>query len=211
MVEKEKQTVSETAPVPEGVGSFVLEVIKIFALAAAIIIPIRVFLFQPFFVQGASMEPNFHGGEYLIINEIGYKTTKIGPKDNPFFVIAGKKPLRRGEAVVFRYPRNPKKYFIKRVIGLPGDRVVISDGTVRIYNSLYPEGKVIKEDYLAPGVKTAGELDETVGKDEYFVMGDNRDFSSDSRVWGMVPRELIVGRVVLRAWPPSRAKIFKDE
>ncbi len=193
---------------PEGVGVFVAEIVKIFVLAAAIIIPVRVFLFQPFFVQGASMEPNFRGGEYLIVNEIGYKTTRIGPEDNPLFVVRGTKPLHRGEPVVFRYPRNPKQYFIKRIIGVPGDRVVISDGTVKIFNKLYPEGKVLKEDYLPEGRLTRGEVDVTVGPDEYFVMGDNRDFSSDSRVWGLLPREMIMGKVLLRAWPPNRITVF---
>lgn len=192
----------------QSMGSFVTEVIKIFAMAAIIILPIRLFLFQPFFVQGASMEPNFHDGEYLIINEVGYKTTTIGLGDKEFFTVTGEKLLHRGDAIVFRYPRNPKQYFIKRVIGLPGERVSTVGSTVKIYNDAHPEGIELDEPYLPDYMTTNGDIEITVGTDEYFVLGDNRHFSSDSRVWGLLPRSLVVGKVYLRAWPLSKAQIF---
>src|SRR3989338_2806786 len=111
------------------------------------------------------MEPNYHNNEYLIINEISYR---FGAP-------------RRGEVVVFHYPRDKKQFFIKRVIGMPGERVVVKDNMVTIFNKLFPDGITIKEPFLSPSTITPGESDLTLGKDEYFVMGDNRNASLDSR------------------------------
>ena len=123
-----------------GVGGFILEIIKIIALAFIIIVPIRVFLFQPFFVQGASMEPNFEDGQYLIINELGYKETNLG-----FYSVEPFKEIGRQEVVVFRYPIDPSKFFIKRVIGLPGEKVQIKNSQVTIFNSKNPNGLTLDE------------------------------------------------------------------
>jgi len=192
-----------------GVGGFIVEVVKIIALACMIIIPIRVFLFQPFFVQGASMEPNFQNNQYLIVNEFGYKKTEVSADGKTFFTVEPFKELERQEVVVFRYPKNPTQFFIKRVIGLPGEKVEIKDGVVTIYNTENPKGFVLDETgYLASTTKTTGEIAVTLKEDAYFVMGDNRLFSSDSRSWGPVPEEDIIGKAFLRAWPLDKITVF---
>jgi len=192
-----------------GVGSFVLEIIKIILLAFIIIFPIRVFVFQPFFVQGASMEPNFEDGEYLIVNELGYKKTIIGTEGKEFLTIKPFKNLTRQQSIVFRFPLDEKKYFIKRVIGLPGEKVEIKNNQVKIYNQENPDGFALNErEYLASSVRTVGDLVITLDPDEYFVMGDNRMFSSDSRAWGPVKDKDIIGKVLLRAWPLGRIEVF---
>ena len=164
--------------------SFVFEVIKIVILAAVIVIPIRYFIFQPFFVQGISMRPNFGNGDYLIVDEISYRF---------------KKP-ERGEVIVFKYPKNPSQRYIKRIIGLPGEKVEVKDNEIIISNDL--EAKTLDEsDYLSSDVRTTGNIKISLSENEYFVLGDNRPFSSDSRRWGVLPEKYIVGRVYLRAWP----------
>lgn len=184
------------------------EIVKMVFWVVVIIVPIRVFLIQPFFVQGASMEPNFEDHEYLIVNELGYKTTNIGLGGNDFFTVKPFKELGRGDVVVFRYPKNPRIFYIKRIIALPGEKIEISGGKVKIFNSENPNGFVLDESkYLPASEETTGEISLTLG-DEYFVMGDNRKHSSDSRSWGLVPESDIMGKVVFRAWPFSKAKIF---
>lgn len=187
-----------------GFSGVIWEIVKMVFWVVVIIVPIRVFLIQPFFVQGASMEPNFEDKEYLIVNELGYKTTPVGN----FFTVKPFKELRRGDVVVFRYPKNPKIFYIKRIVGLPGEKVEISGGEVKISNSENPNGFVFDErEYLPASEETNGEISMTL-KDEYFVMGDNRKNSSDSRAWGPVPEEDVMGKVVLRAWPIGKAGIF---
>lgn len=160
----------------------------------AIIIPIRYYLIQPFYVKGASMEPNFYDKEYLIIDEISYRFHEPA----------------RGDIIVFRYPRNQEEYFIKRVIGLPGEKVQIKDGFVYIYNRADSEGVKLEETYLAAEEKTYGLNEETVSlnHDQYYVLGDNRNSSKDSRSFGPVDKKLITGRVLLRGWPFDRINIF---
>jgi signal peptidase I len=192
-----------------GVGSFLLEVVKVFIWALVIILPIRVFLFQPFFVQGASMEPNFKNGDYLVVNELGYKQTDVNIFGGHLFTVKMAKDLKRGEVVVFRYPRNPEQYFIKRIIGLPGERVKIADGKAEIFNKENIDGMILDESgYLKKGLSTGGTIDITLSEDQYFVLGDNRQNSSDSRVWGPLPKNDIIGKVLLRAWPLSKAEIL---
>ncbi len=166
-------------------GLFILDLLKVLIIALVIVLPIRYFVAQPFVVSGSSMQPNFHDGEYLIIDELSYHT------GNP----------ERGDIIVFKYPKDTSEYFIKRVIGLPGERVVIKEGHVYIYNAANPNGMELDETYLPAGTETLVDTDRTLGDDEFFVLGDNRPASSDSRFWGPVPRSDIVGRVVLRAYP----------
>lgn len=191
-----------------GVGTFLLEMIKVFLLAAAIIIPIRVFLFQPFFVKGASMEPNFSEGNYLIINEWGYKETKLDFNGIDFSVEPSKL-VSRQTPIVIRSPESAHSngaFFIKRVIGLPGETVVIENGKVKIINKEYPDGFFLDESaYLHPSVKTTGS-GVTLKDDEYFVMGDNRGNSSDSRSWGPLKRDKVIGIVLLRVLPMTSFK-----
>lgn len=192
-----------------GVGSFVLEIVKVFLLAFIIIVPIRIFLFQPFFVQGASMEPNFENDEYLIINELGYKETAADIYGTHLFTVEPFREVDRGVVIVFRYPKNRSQFFIKRVIGLPGEKVELNDGKVFIYNDENPDGFQLDESaYLSRSVKTSGNLVLRLKEDEYFVMGDNRPASLDSRSWGPVNEGDIVGKVMLRAWPLDRLDVF---
>lgn len=160
--------------------SFLSETLKIVVIALVIVVPIRYFLFQPFFVKGASMEPNFDDNQYLIIDEISYRFREP----------------QRGEIIVFKYPHDPSQRYIKRVIGLPGETVEIKDGEVLI------SGKILEESsYLPTGTLTPGLTKITLTENEFFVLGDNRLHSSDSRSWGPLPKENIVGRAYLRAWP----------
>lgn len=173
-------------------GGFVVELVKIVVIALAIIIPIRTFVLQPFYVKGASMEPTFKDNEYLIIDELSYRLHEP----------------RRGDVVVLRNP-SLGEFLIKRLIGLPGDRLVINDGTITIYSTSYPDGiKLDESPYLSTAVATFGNLDVTLGEKQYFVMGDNRSASLDSRSFGPITRKDIVGRTAVRAWPITRAATF---
>lgn len=163
-------------------------------IAAAIAVPIRYFVAQPFIVNGASMEPNFHDQQYLVIDELTY-----------FF-----REPQRGEVVVFHYPLNPRQYFIKRVIGLPGETVEIRADGVSVSNALHPDGFRIEEPYLPVGLEMRVLRRFELGEREYVVLGDNRPESSDSRAWGSLPRELITGRAVFRAWPFSQFGILEQ-
>lgn len=170
---------------------FLFELIQVFAISLAIIIPVRYFLIQPFYVKGASMEPNFFDHEYLIIDELSYRFHA---------------PVR-GDIVVLRYPNDEKQFFIKRVIGLPGETVEVSGGHVKIFNDANPNGAVLDETvYLSQDTGTTQTT--TLKSDGYFVMGDNRVASLDSRYFGPVKRNEIVGRVWLRGWPLDRWKVF---
>ena len=165
---KPDNIIEENEDVYYGVGSFLWEVIKVFFWALVIIVPIRVFLFQPFFVQGASMEQNFKNGDYLIINEFGYKTTNADLGEIHLFTVNSFKDLKRGDVVVFRYPRDPKQYFIKRIIGLPGEQVKVENGKVIVYNSENPEGFVLDESgYLTKGLQTNGAVTTALNSQEY--------------------------------------------
>ena len=166
--------------------NFFVEIIRFSVIALLIVVPVRMFIAQPFIVSGASMKETFHNGEYLIVDQVSYK----------FHAPA------RGDVVIFRYPRDPSKFFIKRIIGIPGDTINIDGSTVTITNESHPNGFVLNEPYIKsmrPGVT----INETLGNREYFVMGDNRDESSDSRVWGVLQEERIVGKAFLRLFPPQ--------
>ena len=162
---------------------FFWETAKIIIIALLIVVPIRYFVFQPFFVKGQSMEPAFENGDYLIIDELSYRFR------NP----------ERGEVVVFKYPNDPSQRYIKRIIGLPGETVEIQAGKITIISAKGEEP--LNEEYLPASVLTLGDTKMTLGAKEYFVLGDNRLASSDSRRWGSLPKEDIIGRVIIRAWP----------
>ena len=171
---------------------FLWETAKLAVISLVIILPIRYYVIQPFFVLGASMEPNFENGDYLIIDEISYRFNQP----------------QRGDVIVFKYPNNPKQYYIKRIIGLPGEIITISDEKIVIKNKANPDGFAPEEDYLS-GAETNGNISATLGFDEYFVLGDNRGASSDSRIWGALKEEFVIGRALLRAYPFDKAEIFK--
>lgn len=166
-------------------------ILRTLVIALAIVLPVRFFIAQPFIVRGASMEPNFSDGEYLVIDEISYRFADPA----------------RGDVVVFRYPNDPKQFFIKRIIGLPGETVAINDGQVFIRNKQGEEVR-LDESYLSPKVVTISDAVVTLGYDEFFVLGDNRPSSSDSRVWGTLNRRYLVGRAFLRLFPPGRITAF---
>lgn len=176
---------------------FIWETFKVAVISFLIILPVRYFIIQPFYVKGASMEPNFYDHEYLIVDELSYRF------DGP----------QRGDIVVFKYPKDPSQYFIKRVIGLPGEKIKIADG--QVYVAKVGEAyKQLAEPYLSSGVLTElpmrgyGEVE--LAGDQYFLLGDNRDQSLDSRIFGPVGRNLIVGKTWLRGWPFNRLTIFSS-
>ncbi|OGN01952.1 MAG: signal peptidase I [Candidatus Yanofskybacteria bacterium RIFCSPHIGHO2_02_FULL_41_29] len=164
------------------------ETVKVIIISLAIILPIRYYLVQPFFVKGASMEDNLHDGDYLLIDEISYRFND--PK--------------RGDIIVFRYPENPSQFFIKRIIGLPGETVEIKNDEVTIYNDDFKQGLKLEENYLSLNQQTIGNLRSELDGDEYFVLGDNRLQSSDSRRWGELNKSFITGKAFLRLWPFNR-------
>ncbi|NTW14177.1 MAG: signal peptidase I [Candidatus Moranbacteria bacterium] len=206
----EKPSPESDNPEDLSAGQFFLEMIKIFLLAAVIIIPVRAFLFQPFFVEGESMMPNFHNGEYLIVNEFGFKRTAVSIGDRNLFEVEPFRELSRQESVVFRSPRKEGQYLIKRVIGLPGETVEIRNSKIIITNAEHPDGFMLDEDaYLASSVVTTDMRPLTLGDGEYFLLGDNRMNSLDSRIFGPVGRGSIIGHVLIRAWPLTRAQFFR--
>ncbi len=180
--------------------SFWGEVLQIIIIAVVIVIPFRIYIAQPFLVSGPSMDDTFADGQYLIVDELTYET----------------RTPHRGEVVVFKYPLNTKQYFIKRVIGLPGETVEINKGEVTIFNESNPQGMKLVEPYIKtnkdnlynivkPNIKV------TLEKDEYYVLGDNRDVSSDSRIWGPVKTKLITGRPFLRLTPLNKISLFPGQ
>ncbi len=164
-------------------------------IVLAIILPIRFFIAKPFIVDGLSMFPTFNSWHYLIVDQISYRF------ENP----------SRGDVIVFRYPLDPSRFFIKRVIGLPGETVILKDGKTIIKNKEYPDGFTLKEPFVSPDRKSYNSLKTVLNKDEYFVMGDNRINSSDSRRWGPVPRKFIVGRAFVRLFPFTKIDLFPGE
>lgn len=163
--------------------SFIKETLRFAIITLVIVVPIRFFIAEPFIVSGASMQPTFESGDYLIVDRLTYHLND--PK--------------RGDVVIFRYPKDPSKYFIKRIVGLPGESVEISGTSVIIKNTGNPEGFSLDQSYIksvSPEKFTA-----TVPSDSYFVMGDNRPASSDSRIWGELPRDNLVGRALVRLFP----------
>jgi len=166
------------------------ELLRFAIIAVAIIVPIRMFIAQPFVVSGSSMFPTFEDKQYLIIDEISYKLNK--PK--------------RDDVVVFKYPNDTTKFFIKRIIGLPNETIDIKGNEITIINEEHPEGFKLEQ----PFVKNISDnnLHRKLTENEYFVMGDNRSGSFDSRSWGPVPKKLLVGRAFLRLLQINKINLF---
>ncbi len=169
------------------------ELTKFALILLIIFLPIRFFAIGPFVVYGSSMEPNFYTGEYLIVDEISYDF--IAP--------------HRGDVIVLRPPINTNTHFIKRVIGLPNETVKIDGTIVTIINAANPNGFVLNEPYLAHHKGPSGSW--TLGSDEYFVLGDNRDVSDDSRIWGPLKKNMITGRALLRLYPFKRLSFLPGQ
>mgnify|MGYP001566854704 FL=1 len=162
-------------------------------LIVLVVIPIRTFVISPFVVDGDSMHPTFENLDYLIIDELVYNF--IAPA--------------RGDVVVFRYPRNPSVFYIKRIIGLPGETVSISHGVVTIITADRKK-LALTEPYIVNEDATYTD-NVSLNPGEYFVMGDNRPNSSDSRIWGLLPEKNIVGRVDLRLLPIPKSSFFPGD
>ncbi|MCX6811240.1 MAG: signal peptidase I [Candidatus Berkelbacteria bacterium] len=168
-------------------AKFLVEFLETAIIIGLIAFVIRFFLIQPFVVEGASMEPNFHNNDYLLIEKVTERFSD--PK--------------RGDVVVFRYPNNLKVNYIKRIIGVPSDTVIIKNGTLKIVSAGSNEEKTINENYLPDSIKTSGNMEIKLDKDQFFVLGDNRSNSSDSREWGVLPKQNIVGRAWLVVLPAT--------
>lgn len=163
--------------------AFLKDLLKYALTAIIIVVPIRVWVAQPFVVNGSSMDDTFKDGQYLVVDQITYRFREP----------------ERGEVLIFRYPKEPSKFFIKRLIGLPGETVIVKDDSVMIKNTAHPDGIVLDEPYAQS--RTFGNVTLTLESDEYFVMGDNRAVSSDSRVWGPLPEDDLIGRPIMRLLP----------
>ncbi len=172
--------------------NFLKEIFKFTIIALAIVIPVRTYIAQPFIVSGASMDPTFITGQYLIVDQLTYHL------NNP----------RRGDVIILKNPLNPSIYFIKRIVGLPNETLIMNTGKVTIKNNDNPEGFQLDEKYITQNHRTSDTFEIKLSPTEYFVMGDNRPESSDSRSWGPLDEKYIVGRPVLRLFPISKVSIF---
>jgi signal peptidase I len=158
---------------------FIWDLIKTAIIVAAIAFFIRFFLVEPFIVQGSSMEPNFHNLDYLLVEKVSEHF-----KDN----------YPRGSVVIFHPPGQPNQNFIKRIVGLPGEMIFIRNNQIIIQNQQYPKGVILGENYLPNNVKTEGTLKVQLGTDQYYLLGDNRPNSKDSRSFGPINKDQIIGR-----------------
>ena len=172
----------------------------------AIVLILHFFVFQAYHVLGTSMVGTLHDGDYLIISKVSYTEALIGRAfgENKKYI------PKRGQVIVFHYPKDPTKIFVKRVVALPGERVVVKNGAVTVFNAANPNGFNPDVKYEAPSTATLIDTDETVEVGNVFVLGDNRTpgGSYDSREWGELPSSYIIGDVVLRLLPLDQIKIF---
>lgn len=176
-------------PKKDGIWS---DTLKFALIALLIVVPVRWFIAQPFIVRGESMQPTFENNEYLIVDQLSYRFHEP----------------QRGDVIIMRYPKDPKTFFIKRIIGLPNETVEIQGKNIMVRQGVGGEAITLDESFIAPERMREEYKVYTLGPDEYFVMGDNRIASSDSRIWGNLPRKDIVGRAYLRLWPLNRINLF---
>jgi signal peptidase I len=169
-----------------------LEIFEIAVIAIVAVFLVRTFLVQPFLVSGTSMVPNFSNGDYVLVDELTYRI----------------RPPERGEVVVFHDPEDYSTYFIKRIIGLPGEQVTIASDTIMVVNASHPAGFTLDESYLPNGVITSGTETYALSSSTYLLLGDNRPASYDSRSWGPLPAKNIVGLVRIRLWPIDAITAF---
>lgn len=179
--------------------AFFIDIIETVVIAVAIFITVYLFLLQPHQVKGESMVPTFHPDEYILTDKLSYRFHEP----------------ERGDVIVFRAPQNQAIDFIKRIIGLPGEKVKLSGGKIIIINAKNPSGLSLNEPYTkgeptreGTTLKEGQEL--TVPAGEFFVLGDNRTHSSDSREFGTVSKSLIIGRAWLRYWPPPQISFVQQ-
>lgn len=168
------------------IGAFFVDIIETIVIALAIFVVVYLFFFQPHQVRGASMEPNFYDGEYILTDKISYRF----------------KQPQRGDVIVFKSPKNPDVDYIKRIIGLPGESITITNGHIGINQYQLDEISYLPSDVkVNPGSFTTEDKSFKIPPNEYFVMGDNRPRSSDSREWGTVSKNDIIGKSLLCYWP----------
>lgn len=168
------------------------EIVRFTITAVIIIFIVRIYIAQPFVVNGASMDPTFASNDYLIVDELSYRFEE--PK--------------REDVIIFRYPRNTSTFFIKRIIGLPGETVIMQNGDIIIKNKDNIQGMKIEDNHVENSRRTNDTFSISLGPTEYFVMGDNRAQSSDSRSWGPLERKYIIGRPITRLLPFSKIALF---
>ncbi len=193
MNEENLPTPNETSPKEAKKSTFkeiVKEIIIFGIIAFGIVLPFRIYIAEPYVVDGRSMDPTFETGDYLIVNKFSY--LKGAPK--------------RNTVVVFKYPNDTSKSFIKRIIGLPGETVVMKENIVTIVNNEHPDGFVIDQSYVTH--ESPSNFTKKLASDEYFVMGDNRSESFDSRSWGPLEKKYILGKPILRLFPISKIGVL---
>lgn len=169
------------------------EVVQFILIIIFVVLPFRAWVAQPFVVSGDSMQPNFETGDYLIIDQLSYKF----------------KDPERGDVIIFRYPNDPSKFFIKRIIGLPGETLTIIDENVYITPKNTIETTLLDESYTE-GFRPS-DMSIIIPYGEYFVMGDNRLVSSDSRVWGLLDKSFIKGKAFTRLFPLNEIDLFPGD
>lgn len=180
-----------------------LEVFEIALVAVAAVYVVRTFLVQPFLVSGSSMIPNFQDGNYVLVDELTYHIHQP----------------ERGDVVVFHDPEDWSTYFIKRVIGLPGEKVQIDNNGIMVFNESNPDGFALNETYLPSGTPISpnncdggtflnGICTYNLSSSTILALGDNRPESYDSRSWGPLPEKNIVGLVRIRLWPINEITAF---
>ncbi|MCF7906514.1 signal peptidase I [Patescibacteria group bacterium] len=171
----------------------IFEFLKTLVFSLLLVVFIRYFIISPFSVKGKSMEPSFYEGEYLIVDEISYRF----------------KEPKRGDVVVLKYTdKGTSEFLIKRIVALPGEEIIINNGKVLIKNEENPDGFYLEEDYISENIETFGNIKESVLEDNYFILGDNRPNSLDSRYFGPISKDQIIGRVFLRGYPFDRFTLF---
>lgn len=164
------------------------DIVESLVIAVVLAVIIRTFIFQPFFIPSGSMIPTLYKGDRIIVSKLSYRFH----------------PPQRGDIIVFHYPLNPKKTYVKRLIGLSGEKVLLSGG------KLYINDKVVPEPYLPRGTFFYDFGPVKVPEGSYFMLGDNRMNSEDSRVWGFLDKQLIIGKAMVLYWPPNRIKIIRS-
>lgn len=168
----------------------IIETVEVALIAFISVFLVRSFLVQPFLVSGDSMEPNFSDGNYLLVDELSYRFREP----------------ERGEVVIFKFPDNPSVYYIKRIIGLPGEKISVKNGDVVVFNKENPEGEKLDEKYIPVDFRTSGDVEMTLNDTQYFVMGDNRMYSFDSRSWGALDNKYLIGLARFNLWPLNEAR-----
>ena len=187
--------ITKKNPENDSVWHSVLEWVKVIVIALAIALPVRWFIAEPFIVNGASMDPTFATGQFLVVDRVTYRF------ESP----------KRGDVIIFEYPNDPSTYYIKRIIGLPGETVNINDGIITIINKENPNGLKLDEPYLSPEHFSHDTSSKTLTDTQYFVMGDNRSQSSDSRYWGPLESHFIIGRPIVRLLPVQTISLWPGQ